>query len=126
MAAKQRRKFTHTMESNHDHPIAPNILRQRFRASGPNTICVADITYIPTPEGWLYLAATMYFFSRQIVGWDGSGRRPRRLVPDATRRALADRRPPRGLLLHSDRVSQYASKDFQELLRKHGATRSMS
>jgi putative transposase len=126
LAGRQRRKFRPTTDSQHALPVAENLLGQRFTVAEPDTAWVADITYIPTREGWLYLAATMDLFSRRIVGWATSARLKRELVLEATKRALANRRPPCGLVHHSDRGSQYASGDFRKLLKAHGLKGSMS
>jgi len=126
IAAKTKRKFKHTTDSNHEFPIAENLLDRQFTQSEPNRAWVSDITYIPTREGWLYLATVQDLFSRKIVGWSMSHRIDRHLVIDALGMAVNNRRPPPGLLHHSDRGSQYASGDYQQLLEDHGMTCSMS
>ncbi len=123
---KTRRKFKMTTDSNHDKPIYDNLLRQQFNAAAPNQRWVSDITYISTVEGWLYLAVIMDLYSRRIVGWSMSHRMQESLVIDAMRMALFRRRVKSSLLLHSDRGSQYASDNFQQLLREHGISCSMS
>ncbi len=126
IAAKTKRKFKQTTDSNHEFPIAENLLDRQFTQSEPNRAWVSDITYIPTREGWLYLATVQDLFSRKIVGWSMSHRIDRQLVIDALGMAVSNRHPPPGLLHHSDRGSQYASGDYQELLQEHGMTCSMS
>jgi transposase InsO family protein len=127
LRAKQKRTFkVKTTDSNHDRPVAPNLLEQDFEAQQPNQKWVTDITYIPTVEGWLYLAVIMDLYSRRIVGWAMSDSLERQLVISALHMALQARRPPPGLLHHSDRGSQYASEDYQALLTKHQLRCSMS
>lgn len=125
--AKQKRKFkVSTTDSNHDYPVAPNLLAQDFQASRPNEKWLSDITYIPTKEGWLYLAAVMDLYSRRIVGWAMDHTLERWLPLAALHMALDTRQPTPGLLHHSDRGSQYASQDYQELLTNHQLQVSMS
>lgn len=125
--AKQRkRRRPRTTDSNHRLPIAPNVLNREFTAEAPNQKWVTDITYIPTAEGWLYLAAVMDLYSRRIVGWSMAARRTSKLVKDALKLALAQRQPGPGLMHHSDRGSQYASADYRILLTAHGMVASMS
>ena len=127
LSAKQSRKFKGTTtESDHDYPIAPNLLNQTFTASQPNEIWLADITYIPTDEGWLYLAGVMDLFSRRIVGWAMSDSLQRQLAISALRMAIDTRQPPPGLIHHSDRGSQYANHDYQAWLTNHHLQASMS
>ena len=97
--------------------MAPNRLAQEFTAAGPNERWVADITYLRTGEGWLYLAVVLDLYSRKVVGWSMSPRLQRDLVLEALAMAIAQRRPSAGLIHHSDRGSQYASTDFQQVLR---------
>jgi putative transposase len=125
--AKQSRRFRPvTTDSRHDLPVAENLLQREFTASAPNQAWTTDITYIPTREGWLYLAVVMDLFSRMIVGWAMGSDLSRHLPIRALQMALARRRPPRGLLHHSDRGSQYASNDYQALLKVNGIVCSMS
>ena len=125
--AKQRkRRRPRTTDSNHRLPIAPNVLNREFTAEAPNQKWVTDITYIPTAEGWLYLAAVMDLYSRRIVGWSMAARMTSKLVKDALKLALAQRQPGPGLMHHSDRGSQYASADYRILLTAHGMVASMS
>lgn len=125
--AKQSRKFrVTTTDSAHPYPVAPNLLDQDFSASRPNEKWLTDITYIPTAEGWLYLAVVMDLYSRRIVGWAMRDSLERHLVIAALQMALKMRQPPPGLLHHSDRGSQYASDDYQALLTHHQICCSMS
>lgn len=121
-----KRKFAHTTDSKHALPVAGNVLDRQFDATAPNHAWVSDITYVRTGQGWLYLAAVMDLFSRKIVGWAMAPAMPTKLVASALHMALQQRRPPSGLLLHSDRGSQYASQDYQALLNQHGIVCSMS
>lgn len=123
---KTRRKFKVTTDSNHNKPIYENQLARQFKASSPNERWVSDITYIPTVEGWLYLAVIMDLFSRRIVGWSMSHRLKESLVIDALKMALFRRKINSNLLIHSDRGSQYAADNFQQLLRNNKITCSMS
>ena len=125
--AKQGKKFKPTTtDSNHSLPIAENILNRRFTWPAPNQAWVADITYIPTKQGWLYLATVMDLFSRRIIGWAMGDRVDRHLTIRALRMAVQRRRPPKGLIHHSDRGSQYASRDYQTELENHTMVCSMS
>ena len=126
IAAKTRRKFRVTTDSSHDRPVAENVLDRRFEPEAPNRAWAADITYLATGEGWLYLAAVEELYSRRIVGWSMGSRIDSRLVVDALEMALARRLPGEGLVAHSDRGSQYASEHYQGLLALHGITCSMS
>ena len=117
---------TRTTDSQHDHPVAPNLLNRDFRASAPNTTWVADITAIWTDEGWLYLAVVLDLFSRMVVGWAMDSHRDELLVEQACMMALARRRPEPGLLHHSDRGSQYTCQTYQALLAHAGIVVSMS
>ena len=132
--AKQARKFrVTTTDSSHAHPIAPNLLDRQFSVTdivAPNKVWASDITYIPTREGWLYLAVILDLFSRRVVGWSMKHTMERALTLDALTMALAHRRPELGvggaLLHHSDRGSQYACGDYRALLEQNGMTCSMS
>ena len=123
---KRRRRFRVTTDSAHELPIAPNLLARDFTADAPDKIWVTDITYIPTGEGWLYLAAILDLFSRRIVGWAMSDRLTTPLATDALSMALRARRPASGLVHHSDRGCQYASHDYQRALAQSGLVCSMS
>ena len=126
LRARQKRRFKRTTDSEHAWPIAPNIIDQDFTATAPNQKWGVDISYVWTREGWLYLAVVVDLFSRQVVGWAVGDRLHRRLALAALRKALTMRRPPAGLIHHSDRGSQYCSVDYQAELRRHGVTISMS
>ena len=121
-----KRKFVHTTDSNHTMAIAENLLDRDFGATAVNTKWAADITYIPTEKGWLYFAAVMDLYSRRIIGWSMSDRIDSKLVSDALRMAIQQRRPDAGLIHHSDRGVQYASEDFQEILKANRISCSMS
>lgn len=123
---KMRRKYVRTTDSNHPHPIAPNLLDRQFSVDAPNKVWVSDITYIWTDEGWLYLASTLDLYSRMIVGWAMSDGMHTSLVERALQMAMGRRSPPAGLMHHSDRGVQYASRQFQVLLEDHDVTCSMS
>jgi transposase InsO family protein len=120
------KKYKATTNSKHTLPVAPNLLSRQFTVSRPNRVWVADITYIWTAEGWLYLAVVLDLYSRLIVGWAMGERVDGNLTVSALRQALANRQPSPGLIHHSDRGRQYASGDYQKLLREHGAICSMS
>jgi putative transposase len=124
--AKTARRFVRTTDSRHDLPVADNLLDRQFDPQGPNVAWSADITYIPTADGWLYLAVVEDLFSRLIVGWSMDATMTSRLVVDALDMAVHRRVPAEGLLAHSDRGSQYASEHYQRLLGKHGIACSMS
>jgi putative transposase len=125
--ANTRRRFVPcTTDSAHNKPVADNLLDRDFAASAPNQKWLADITYVDTDEGWLFLAAVLDCFSRRIVGWAMSDAMPADLVSDALKMALLHRQPSGDLLHHSDRGSQYASDEFQGLLARQAITCSMS
>lgn len=126
LRAKAARKFKATTNSAHALPVADNLLQQDFTALAPNQVWVCDITYISTDEGWLYLAAVLDLHSRRVVGWSMSERMTAGLVCDALRMALDARRRPRGVIVHSDRGSQYCSHEHRQLLAAHGLIASMS
>jgi putative transposase len=126
LKATWKRKFIHTTDSKHDLPVAENILNRQFDQDAPNRAWTSDISYVRTRSGWLYLAVVMDLFSRRIVGWAMASHMQTSLICDALNMALQQRKPPRGLLLHSDRGSQYASHDYQALLKRHGIVCSMS
>jgi len=121
-----KRRFRVTTERNPNHPVAKNLLKQNFATDGPDQHWAADITYISTRQGWLYLAVVMDLYSRRIVGWSMSRWMSRRLVIDALRMAIDARRPEGPLIHHSDRGGQYTSDDFRDELAKHGIACSMS
>ncbi|GIW50222.1 MAG: hypothetical protein KatS3mg080_0833 [Anoxybacillus sp.] len=115
--SKTKKKYKATTNSKHHLPVYPNLLNQQFEADEPNQVWVADITYIWTKEGWLYLASVMDLFSRKIVGWYLSERMTKELVIKALNRAINQRKPQPGLIHHSDQGSQYASNEYQAMLR---------
>jgi len=127
IAAKTKRKFRRTTDSNHPHPVAENVLDRQFDPAVPNASWVADVTYIPTRDGWLYLAVVVDLFSRMVVGWSMAATMTSRLVVDALEMALG-RRPggSSGLVAHSDRGSQYASEHYRRRLEEERIVCSMS
>lgn len=126
LRAKAAKKFKATTNSKHDLPVAPNRLQQEFTASAPNQKWVSDMTYLWTEEGWLYLAVVVDLYSRLVVGWAMAERMTAQLVCDALSMALWRRHRPTGVIVHSDRGSQYCSKVYQDLLQRHGLLCSMS
>lgn len=126
LVARRRRRCRRTTDSHHRFPIAPNVLARRFTASAPNRAWVTDLTYIWTREGWLYLSAILDLYSRAVVGWAMSDRIDSALCLTALTMAVHRRRPPAGLVHHSDRGSQYASQEYQAALTQHGMICSMS
>ena len=123
---KTVRKFKATTNSNHNYPVAENILNRNFTVETPCKAWVCDITYVATGEGWLYLAAVMDLYSGKIVGWSMDSTMTSSLVCDALKQAIWRIRPKRGVICHSDRGVQYASKKYRSLLKKHGFIQSMS
>jgi transposase InsO family protein len=126
VSVRYKRRFRITTDSDHNLPVAPNLLNRKFDVSSPNRFWVGDITYVWTSEGWLYLATVMDLFSRQIVGWSLQDRMTSNLVSDALLMAICRRKPSPGLIFHSDRGSQYCSLQFQDLLKVHRIISSMS
>lgn len=126
LQVQTKRKFKVTTDSNHDKPIAPNLLEREFTVDTPNTVYVGDITYIPTREGWLFLAIVIDLFSRAVVGWAMDSRMQADLVNDAMLMAIWKRKPAKSLIFHSDRGSQYASDSYRKILEIHGMKASMS
>lgn len=124
--AKMRRRFKITTDSKHNYPLKDNILNREFNVSAPNTYWAVDITYIPTWEGWLYLAVVIDLFSRKVVGWSMGDNMKTDLVKSALLMALKDRKILKGLIHHSDRGSQYASCEYQSILTSHSMISSMS
>lgn len=124
--AKTKRKFKATTNSRHRLPVAENLLNQNFTADGPNKVWVSDITYIPTMEGWLYLAVILDVFSRQVVGWSMGKRLTADFVIKALYQAIGRRKPEAGCIMHSDQGVQYASVDFLKVLKAYGFIQSMS
>jgi len=129
LRGKKRRRFKVTTNSNHTYPVAPNVLDRKFTVgeiAGPDQVWVADITYVPTREGWLYLAVVLDLASRLVVGWSMSETLESSLAIDALDMAFQRRRPAAGLLHHSDRGVQYASNDYRALLDGEKVVASMS
>lgn len=124
--AKHRRRFRVTTDSVHPHPVAPNRLARQFTATAPNQVWMGDVTYVPTGEGWCYLAVLLDAFSRRVVGWALDTQLTAALPLTALQRALATRHPRSGLLHHSDRGVQYASEAYQTVLQHHAIECSMS
>jgi transposase InsO family protein len=124
--ARTKRKFVVTTDSRHSLPVAPDLVQRRFNPEAPNRLWSGDITYIATDEGWLYLAAVIDLFSRQVVGWSMQAHMQTSLVKDALTMAWFRRRPEAGLIFHSDRGSQYCSHEFQDALRGWEVRSSMS
>jgi len=123
---KQKRKFKATTDSKHSLPVAENILGQEFKVYKPNTVWVSDITYVPTAEGWLYVAGHKDLFSGNIVGYAMGDRLTRNLVSQSLFRAIAAKRPVQGLIHHSDQGSQYCSHEYRNLMDRFGLKVSMS
>jgi putative transposase len=123
---KQKRKFKATTNSKHTFPVADNILGQRFKVVAPNKVWVSDITYVPTDEGWLYVAAHKDLFTADIVGYAMGERLTRNLVSQSLFKAVAAKRPAKGLIHHSDRGSQYCSHEYRNILERFGLKASMS
>ena len=126
LQSRRKRRFRVTTDSQHAEPVARNLLARDFQARTPNERWVADITYVWTREGWLYVAVILDLFSRRVVGWAADDRIDRDLVSNALAHALGTRTPGPGLLHHSDRGSQYASRDYRRQLRGRGIRSSMS
>ena len=123
---KTVKKFKATTYSNHNYPVAPNLLNRNFQVKSANMAWVSDITYISTREGWLHLAAVMDLYSGKVVGWAMDKHMTQNLVMDALKQAAGRARPPRGVILHSDRGVQYACKSYRNLLSRLGFVQSMS
>jgi putative transposase len=126
LAATIRRRAPRTTDSRHGHAVAPNLLERRFAAERPDAVRLADIPYLPTGEGWLYLAAVKDLATREIVGWSMADHLGAGLACDALLMAIRRRQPPRGLIRHSDRGVQYASEPYRAVLARHGLRGSMS
>lgn len=126
LRAKAAKRFKVTTDSAHSLPVAPNVLAGDFQATGMDQKWAGDITYLATDEGWLYLAVVIDLYSRRVVGWAMSERMPAKLVCDALTMALWRRHHPTGVIVHSDRGSQYCSHQYRNLLRRYGLVSSMS
>ena len=126
LVARRRGYRVATTDSQHDQPIAPNLVNRQFAVAEPNRVWVSDITYVPTRAGWLYLAVVLDLASRRVVGWAMRDQLASELALSALRMALQARRPRPGLMHHSDRGIQYASLAYRHLLEQHGARISMS
>ena len=126
LRAKGKRRYKRTTNSRHAYPVVPNLLNRQFEAKAPNQKWVGDITYIPTGEGWLYLAAIMDLYSRQVVGWAMDANMKQELTLTALNMAISQRKPPPGLLHHTDRGRQYAANQYRGLLQRHQLQVSMS
>jgi len=123
---KQKRKFKATTDSKHTLPVAENILGQQFEVAAPNKVWVSDITYVPTDEGWLYVASHKDLFTSDIVGYAMGERLTKNLISQSLFKAVAAKRPAKGLIHHSDRGSQYCSHEFRNILKRFGLRASMS
>lgn len=123
---KTVKKFKATTNSNHNHPVSPNLLNREFCVDAPNRVWVSDMTYIWTSEGWLYLAAIKDLYSGRIVGWAMDKQMTQQLVINALHQAAGRQHPPRGVILHSDRGVQYAAKKYRNVLKSYGFRQSMS
>ena len=126
LVVKAKRKYKVTTDSKHRFPVAENVLNRAFYPEAPNQVWGTDITYLWTQEGWIYLAVVIDLYSRRVVGWSMDRRMKKALVLRALIMAVSLRKPPPGLVHHSDRGSQYASDAYQALLRQHGMIASMS
>jgi len=126
VSVKRRKRFKRTTDSNHKLPIAPNFLNRQFKVERPDTVWCADITYLWTIQGWLYLAVVLDLYSRKIVGWAISNRLTALLVKEALSMAYWRQKPGKGLIHHSDRGSQYAGNEYQNLLEQYSMVCSMS
>lgn len=123
---RYKKKYKSTTNSNHKQPVFENVLNREFQVDSPDQAYAGDITYVWTQEGWLYLAVVVDLYSRKVVGWSMSSRMKTTLVCDALRMAIWQRRPQKGLIVHSDRGSQYASKAYRNMLKAYGFVGSMS
>lgn len=126
LASKAARKYTVTTDSDHNKYVSDNLLQQNFSARQANEKWVTDISYIPTDEGWLYLCVIIDLYSRAVIGWAMDKRMKTDLVCNALKMALFRRSMPKGVIIHSDKGSQYCSNDFQKLLKQHSLISSMS
>lgn len=125
LICRTRRKFKATTDSKHNLPVAPNLLNREFKVDKPNRCYVGDITYIATKKGWLYLATVIDLYSRKVVGWSMADNMQADLVNKALLMAVWQRKPAKGLIWHTDRGSQYASKSHLKIIDRHGLIQSM-
>ena len=126
LKARPRRRFVTTTDSTHSLAVAPNLLDRQFVVDAPNRVWLGDVTYLPTSNGWLYLAVLLDLYSRRVVGWAFSEKNDEALTLAALRMAIAQRQPPSGLIHHSDRGTTYASTNYRDVLARHGIVCSMS
>lgn len=126
LICKTRKKFKATTDSSHNKQVAPNLLDRKFKVMAANCCWVGDISYVPTEEGWLYLATVIDLFSRKIIGWSMSNNMKADLVNNALLMAIWQRKPPKGLIWHTDRGSQYCSDSHTKLTKRHSIIQSMS
>lgn len=126
LICKTKRKFKATTDSKHNRPVAPNLLDRKFQVNQANCYWVGDITYIPTDEGWLYLATVIDLYSRKVVGWSMASNLKAELVNNALLMAIWKRKPGKGLVWHTDRGSQYASDSHLKIIQQHHIIQSMS
>ena len=126
LRARPRRKFVTTTNSKHALPTPPNVVNRNFETKAPDRVWAGDVTYLPTGEGWLFLAVLLDLYSRRVVGWSMSESNDEALTLSALHMALDQRRPSKGLVHHSDRGTTYASGEYQDVLAKHGIRCSMS
>ena len=125
LRAKGAKKFKRTTDSNHSKAVSPNLLARQFKVAAPNQVWVGDITSIRTSEGWLYLATVIDLYSRAVVNWQMSKRINGKLVCDALQAALITRGKPKGVMMHTDQGSQYASNAYRKILKESGLVQSM-
>lgn len=126
LICKTKRRFKITTNSKHNKPIAPNLLNRKFNVSVPDSYWVGDITYIPTNEGWLYLATVIDLYSRKVIGWSMSNRLKADLVDNALLMAIWQRKPAKELVWHTDQGSQYVADSHAQIIKQHGIVQSMS
>lgn len=126
IAVKTRKRYKRTTNSNHKLPVAENLVDMKFNPEKANRLWTSDITYIWTKEGWLYLAVVLDLWSRRIISWKADNAMDETLVSSALNKAITERKPKAGLIIHSDRGSQYASHRYRKMLRENNITQSMS
>ena len=126
LGRRPRKRFRSTTNSEHGLEVAENLVNRKFTVAAANRVWISDITYVATSQGWLYLCVVIDMYSRKVVGWSMSSRMKKELVLQALVMGLMGRKPPEGLIFHSDRGSQYCSHDFRKLLERHSIRQSMS